>query len=89
VLLAVLSTAAAVVGGRLYSLQRDHVRALIRRSIRTMPAAPGISGRRADSGPEESGPVVSGPVDSGPVDSGPVVSGPVSRPAARPASPFR
>ncbi|MDQ8173305.1 MAG: VanZ family protein [Gemmatimonadota bacterium] len=74
VLLAVLSTAAAAVGGRLYTLQRDHVRALIRRSIRTMPAAAAATGNAAQSGP---------------VGNGPVVSGPASRPTARPVSPFR
>jgi VanZ family protein len=74
VLLAVLSTAAAVVGGRLYSLQRDHVRALIRRSIRTMPAAAAATGNAAQSVP---------------VGNRPVVSGPASRPIARPVSPFR
>jgi VanZ family protein len=79
VLLAVLSTAAAAVGGRLYTLQRDHVRALIRRSIRTMPAAAAATGNAAQSGPVGNGPVVSGPV----------VSGPASRPIARPVSPFR
>ena len=79
VLLAVLCTATAVVGGRLYTLQRDHVRALIRRSIRTMPAAPETHGNRADSGPAGTGLVVSGPV----------VSGPVNRPTARSESPFR
>lgn len=74
VTLAVFRTATAVVGGRLYTLQRDHVRTLIRRSIRTTPAAPEAHGNRADSGP---------------VGTGPVVSGPAGRPSARSESPFR
>lgn len=73
-LLTVLSTATAVLGGRLYTLQRDHVRALIRRSIRTMPSTPEASGWRADSGP---------------VVSGHEVSRPVSRLPARLDNPFR